>query len=119
MTKCGRYGLDRADFDYSPETIRESVIRSLRRLNTDYLDIVYLHDVEFVASPIYPDDRRGKPLAAVSKSSHLWGLGVDDRGRTRGNGDQIILNALAELFRLKTEGKVKAVGITGTHCLTR
>jgi D-arabinose 1-dehydrogenase len=46
VTKCGRLQLD--DFDYSPEWIRKSVLRSLERLGTQYLDLVYLHDIEFV-----------------------------------------------------------------------
>lgn len=45
ITKCGRVLLD--DFDYSPAWIRRSVSRSLERLGTSYLDLVYLHDIEF------------------------------------------------------------------------
>jgi len=113
MTKCGRYGLQKSEFDYSPETIRASVSRSLERLNTDYLDVVYLHDTEFVASPVYPEDRSGNPQDALSKSSSIWGLDPASRNQVNGDGDQIILDALAELFRMKKEGIVKAVGITG------
>ena len=47
ITKCGRIAGD--EFDYSPEWVRQSVARSLQRLRTDYLDIVYCHDVEFVS----------------------------------------------------------------------
>jgi D-arabinose 1-dehydrogenase len=46
LTKVGRIGAD--EFDYSPEWIRKSIARSLQRLHTDYLDVVYCHDVEFV-----------------------------------------------------------------------
>lgn len=46
ITKCGRIGPD--TFDYSPAQIRYSVLRSLQRLDTPYLDLVYAHDVEFV-----------------------------------------------------------------------
>lgn len=46
VTKAGRVKLN--DFDYRPESIKKSVLRSLERLNTDYLDVVYLHDIEFV-----------------------------------------------------------------------
>ncbi|CAI2168632.1 20594_t:CDS:2 [Funneliformis geosporum] len=46
FTKVGRYGLK--DFDYSAKRIRQSVEESCRRLRTDYLDVVYAHDVEFV-----------------------------------------------------------------------
>lgn len=46
LTKVGRIGA--SSFDYSPPWIRSSVQRSLTRLNTPYLDVVYCHDVEFV-----------------------------------------------------------------------
>lgn len=45
VTKCGRIQLD--EFDYDPVWIEKSVHRSLERLGTDYLDLVYLHDIEF------------------------------------------------------------------------
>lgn len=48
LTKCGRVAGD--EFDYSEDWIRFSVRRSCRRLKTKYLDVVYLHDVEFVSS---------------------------------------------------------------------
>ncbi|KAI9352285.1 Aldo/keto reductase family-domain-containing protein [Zopfochytrium polystomum] len=47
-TKCGRYGPTKAEFDYSAARVRASVQESLRRLKTDYLDVVFCHDVEFV-----------------------------------------------------------------------
>lgn len=46
ITKCGR--IAGSEFDYSPEWIRSSIQRSLQRLHTHYLDVVYCHDVEFV-----------------------------------------------------------------------
>lgn len=45
-TKAGRLQLD--DFDYSRPWVRLSVLRSLKRLGTTYLDLVYMHDIEFV-----------------------------------------------------------------------
>lgn len=47
LTKAGRISAD--EFDYSRQWIRHSVERSLERLHTDYLDLVYCHDVEFVS----------------------------------------------------------------------
>ncbi|KAF1812859.1 Aldo/keto reductase [Eremomyces bilateralis CBS 781.70] len=47
LTKVGRIAAE--EFDYSPEWVRSSVDRSLERLKTDYLDVVYCHDVEFVS----------------------------------------------------------------------
>ncbi|TKA62384.1 hypothetical protein B0A55_12369 [Friedmanniomyces simplex] len=46
MTKVGRLKSDQVD--YSPAWVRKSVTRSLRRLGTEYLDVVFCHDVEFV-----------------------------------------------------------------------
>lgn len=46
-TKAGRYGPD--DFDYLRERVRKSVLQSLERFQTSYLDLVYMHDIEFVA----------------------------------------------------------------------
>jgi aryl-alcohol dehydrogenase-like predicted oxidoreductase len=45
-TKAGRYGAD--DFDFSPARIRASLHESLRLLQTDYVDVFQLHDIEFV-----------------------------------------------------------------------
>ncbi|KAF8949231.1 hypothetical protein BGZ52_005989 [Haplosporangium bisporale] len=75
-TKIGRYGPKKADFDYSSAKVRASVAESMRRMHTDYLDIVYAHDVEFVS--------------------------VDSA-----------VEAVTELFKLKDEGKIKYVGISG------
>lgn len=46
MTKVGRIAA--TQFDYSPTWVRQSVTRSLERLRTRYLDVVFCHDVEFV-----------------------------------------------------------------------
>ena len=47
LTKVGRTGSE--EFDYSKEWVRQSVNRSLERLHSEYLDMVYCHDVEFVS----------------------------------------------------------------------
>jgi L-galactose dehydrogenase len=44
-TKCGRYG--GSEFDFSAKTITAGVEDSLKRLRTDYLDLLQAHDVEF------------------------------------------------------------------------
>lgn len=49
-TKVGRYGVD--EFDFTKRRIESSIEESFARLNTDYIDILYLHDIEFVSSEI-------------------------------------------------------------------
>src|SRR5271155_764107 len=44
-TKCGRYGFD--EFDFSAKRVIASMDESLRRLQTDYIDLFQVHDVEF------------------------------------------------------------------------
>jgi L-galactose dehydrogenase len=44
-TKCGRYGFD--DFDFSAKRVIASIDESLLRLQTDYIDLFQVHDVEF------------------------------------------------------------------------
>ncbi|KAI8363952.1 NADP-dependent oxidoreductase domain-containing protein [Blakeslea trispora] len=48
-TKVGRYGYTVKECDYSSKRTYESVAESMKRLHTDYLDVVYCHDVEFVS----------------------------------------------------------------------
>jgi L-galactose dehydrogenase len=45
-TKAGRYGID--NFDFSAKRIVSSIEESLARLHTDYVDLLFLHDIEFV-----------------------------------------------------------------------
>jgi L-galactose dehydrogenase len=44
-TKCGRY--DTNHFDFSAARVAASLEESLRRLRTDYVDILHAHDIEF------------------------------------------------------------------------
>lgn len=46
MTKVGRIASHH--WDYSPDWVRQSVERSLQRLRTHYLDVVFCHDIEAV-----------------------------------------------------------------------
>lgn len=48
ISKAGRVGP--TTFDYSPAAVTASIHRSLERLRTPYLDLAYLHDVEFVTT---------------------------------------------------------------------
>ncbi|KAF7353094.1 hypothetical protein MVEN_01277400 [Mycena venus] len=110
MTKCGRYGM--ADFDYTPARIRESVKRSLERLHTDYLDVVHLHDIEFVCTEVTPR-RTGNHTSALGEEKAAYGLLEGEESQIRGEGDQRILDAFAELRKMQEEGLIKYIGITG------
>lgn len=47
-TKVGRYGANGVNFwDYSAQTVRESVFKSMERLNVDCIDLIQVHDIEF------------------------------------------------------------------------
>lgn len=102
ITKAGRVGP--SEFDYSPSHIRRSVFRSLRRLRTPYLDLVYAHDVEFVSPAevlsavrelrrLRDDDKAGSVVRHVGIS----GYPVD------------VLCDLAELVRRETGEPLDAV----------
>ncbi|KAF9644377.1 Aldo/keto reductase [Thelephora ganbajun] len=112
ITKCGRYGLTPAEFDYSPSTIRRSVQRSLERLNTTYLDILYLHDVDMVADEVMPK-RDGDHSTALGEDREAYGLALEQESKVWGEGDRKVLEAYGELKRMKEEGLVKNIGITG------
>lgn len=47
ITKVGRIASN--EFDYSREWVYSSIQRSLQRLKTSHLDLVYCHDVEYVS----------------------------------------------------------------------
>src|SRR5580693_6887328 len=46
-TKCGRYGSEMKDFDFSAKRVTASVEESLSRMAMDYVDIIQAHDIEF------------------------------------------------------------------------
>ncbi|KAH8776608.1 D-arabinose 1-dehydrogenase [NAD(P)+]-like protein [Diaporthe sp. PMI_573] len=105
LTKAGR--ISGNNFDYSPSWIRYSVLRSLKRLHTPYLDLVYCHDVEFV-SP-------AEVLAAVKELRRLR----DEDGVIRYVGISgypvDVLCDLAEMIYRETGEGVDAV-MSYCHC---
>ncbi|KAI9455792.1 Aldo/keto reductase [Lactarius psammicola] len=117
ITKVGRYGPAPSDFDYSPTALRASVRRSLRRLHTEYLDVVYLHDVEFVAPCIAPR-AEGNHAAALGAEATAYGLApgqpstADGVPRTPGS-DESVLGAIEALRALQADGLIRHVGISG------
>lgn len=75
-TKAGRYGADA--FDFSADRIVGSLEDSLRRLNTDYVDMLFLHDIEFVPADIIVDEALPalRRLKAQGKIRHLGICGL-------------------------------------------
>jgi len=110
MTKCGRYGLQ--TFDYTPSSVRKSVLRSLERLGTKYLDVLFLHDVEFVAEPVHPQDPTGDSTRIINDDAMRGAWGLHETG-SHGEGDDRIIAAYSELRDMRSEGLVRAIGITG------
>jgi D-arabinose 1-dehydrogenase len=124
----GRYGPGATDFDYTPTTIRRSVRRSLQRLHTQYLDVVYLHDVEYVAPCVAPR-AEGNHASALGAEAVAYGLASEKDVPNDGEGegestrstvavrtpgdDERILEAISELRALQAEGLIRQVGISG------
>ena len=72
-TKVGRVGP--GEFDFSAEGVRRSVESSLERLGTDYLDLVFCHDIEFV--PVEAWAEEGLPaLETLRREGKVRYLGV-------------------------------------------
>jgi aryl-alcohol dehydrogenase-like predicted oxidoreductase len=47
-TKVGRYGIaGRNHWDYSARKAKESIYKSMERLNVDFVDLINVHDIEF------------------------------------------------------------------------
>lgn len=46
-TKCGRYGHEVEDCDFSAARVTASVDESLQRLGVDHLDLIQVHDMEY------------------------------------------------------------------------
>jgi len=88
------------------------VLASLDRLKTSYLDVVYLHDVEFVCREVSPW-LGGNPLHAICEKPDHFGLAEGQEGTVREEGERKVLAAIDEMRRLQNEGLIKNVGISG------
>jgi L-galactose dehydrogenase len=71
-SKLGRYSLEH--FDFSAKRVEESVHVSLHRLGSDHLDILLLHDVEFV------------PLAQIWEETLPAAMKLKEQGKVRAVG---------------------------------
>ena len=72
-TKCGVRFIDgHMVMNSSPEVIRESVEGSLKRLQTDYIDLYYTHRVD----PMIPIETVAETMAQLHKEGKLlhWGI---------------------------------------------
>ncbi|KAK4223739.1 Aldo/keto reductase family-domain-containing protein [Podospora fimiseda] len=99
VTKAGRIAGD--EFDYSPSWIRYSILRSLKRLHTPYLDLVYMHDVEFISPKkvltAVQELRRLRDQEGVIKYVGISGFPAD------------VLASLAEMILAETGEPLDAV----------
>jgi L-galactose dehydrogenase len=46
-TKCGRYGSELKDFDFSAKRVTAGIDESLGRMGLDHVDLIQAHDIEF------------------------------------------------------------------------
>lgn len=130
ITKCGRYGPEKKHFNYRAQKIDESIRGSCRRLGTEYLDVALTHDAEFVCERVGRSHDAGWESGVVSglvepgqvglsqsKEEVLESLGlapnVEAASKVHGKGDEQFLEAVRTLFKLKDEGVVRRVGISG------
>ena len=73
---------------------------------------MYLHDVEFVCTPVQPR-AEGNHVHALDTEAEAYGLADSQAGKVWGEGDQVFLDAVAELRKMKAEGLIRNIGITG------
>ncbi|TIB67772.1 hypothetical protein E3Q24_04068 [Wallemia mellicola] len=106
ITKVGHYG---DEVNYTEERIHESLERSFKYLQTDYFDIVYLHDVEFIADSIADINEEGQPTRVLED---LEKYNLSGKSEILGDGDKEVLNALRILNEYKSAGKIRAIGIS-------
>ena len=141
ITKVGKYGVRASQHTYDRETVLASVKRSLKRLKTDYLDVVCksrfilalsqksplqrsrildrkadeidLHDVEFVTSAPFPSPGGNHldALKALKDSTSPDPFHLRQTSEPVGKGDENILEGLGALAELREQGMIKKIGI--------
>lgn len=72
-TKCGvQHGKNRLIVDSRPETIRKSVEGSLKRLQTDYIDLYYQHRID---PKVSPEEVAGTMAELIQEGKiRYWGI---------------------------------------------
>ena len=74
QSKCGLHFADRQEFDWSKDDILESVDGSLRRLKTDYLDVLLLHRPDLLFEP----EQVAEAFDELEKSGKVRTFGVSN-----------------------------------------
>lgn len=78
-TKVGEEFMDgKSQFDFSSEALRQSIERSLMRLHTDYLDIVFVHS-DGSDARIIEEDHVFSQLAALKKEGKIRAFGMSTK----------------------------------------
>lgn len=72
-TKCGRY--DSNTFDFSAARITRSIDESLARLRTEYVDVLFAHDVEF-GNPVQIIEETIPALRQIQQSGKARFIGI-------------------------------------------
>jgi L-galactose dehydrogenase len=75
-TKVGRYGREPAECDYSAARVTSSVEGSLRRLRTDHIDLLQVHDVENVADPTQIIDETVPAMRKLQREGKCRAVGI-------------------------------------------
>jgi len=81
-TKCGvSFGDNRMILDSTPQTIRRSIEGSLKRLQTDYIDLYYQHRVDPKVEP----ETVAETMAELKKEGKIraWGISCVEEGYLR------------------------------------
>ena len=75
-TKVGRYGAQ--EFDFSAKRVAESVDESLGRLGIDHIDLIQVHDIEFVSLDVVIEETLPalRQLQQAGKVSHVGITGL-------------------------------------------
>eukprot|EP00181_Compsopogon_caeruleus_P003573 CAMPEP_0184683948 /NCGR_PEP_ID=MMETSP0312-20130426/13303_1 /TAXON_ID=31354 /ORGANISM="Compsopogon coeruleus, Strain SAG 36.94" /LENGTH=309 /DNA_ID=CAMNT_0027136697 /DNA_START=12 /DNA_END=938 /DNA_ORIENTATION=- len=73
-TKVGRYGF--AEFDFSADRVTASLQESMERLNVDYLDAVFCHDIEFARDLNEVVEQTIPTLQRLKASGKIRAIGI-------------------------------------------
>jgi L-galactose dehydrogenase len=75
-TKVGRYGREPDECDYSAARVASSVEGSLKRLRTDRIDLLQVHDVENVADPDQIIDQTLPAMRKLQREGKCRAVGI-------------------------------------------